>query len=117
MKLAKFIVLCALYKKVGYFLNRPRMQTTNHKSARLVNKEMSQLWRIPTPPDKCIFGDFFLEEFANAHQMLKSGKALGPDSLHPELLLHANSALKSWLNKFLSSCMHQLKLQKIWRRH
>ena len=25
IKLAKFVVLCGLYKKFGYFLNRPRM--------------------------------------------------------------------------------------------
>ena len=31
-------------------------------------------------------------------------------------MLHAGSALKSWLNNFLSSCMRQLKLPKIWRR-
>ena len=48
--------------------------------------------------------------------MLKSGKALGPDAFCPELILHASSALKSWLSKFLSSCMHQLKLPKIWKR-
>ena len=29
MKLAKFIVLCALYKKVGYFLNRPHILGIN----------------------------------------------------------------------------------------
>ena len=40
----------------------------------------------------------------------------GPDSICPELLLHAGAALKSWLCGFLSSCLHHLKIQKIWRR-
>ena len=40
----------------------------------------------------------------------------GPDSIRPELLLHAGAALKSWLCGFLSSCLHHLKIPKIWRR-
>ena len=38
------------------------------------------------------------------------------DSICPELLLHAGAALKSWLCGFLSSCLHHLKIPKIWRR-
>ena len=38
------------------------------------------------------------------------------DSILPELILHAVSALKSWFSDFLTSCMHQLKIPKIWRR-
>ena len=48
--------------------------------------------------------------------MIKSGKASGPDSTCPELIIQAGAALKSWLNNLLSSYMHQLKLPKIWRR-
>ena len=32
------------------------------------------------------------------------------------LIFPANSALKSWLNKFLSYCMRQLKFPNIWRK-
>ena len=49
-------------------------------------------------------------------QHLKSGKAPGPDSICPELILHAGAALKSWLRDFLSSCLCPLKIPKIWRR-
>ena len=31
-------------------------------------------------------------------------------------MVHALAALKSWLNKFLSSCLHTLKIPKIWRK-
>ena len=31
-------------------------------------------------------------------------------------MLHAGTTLKSWFNKFLSFCMRQFKLPKIWRR-
>ena len=30
--------------------------------------------------------------------------------------VHARAALKSWLLKFISSCLHRLKISKIWRR-
>jgi len=63
------------------------------------------LWRIPIPEDKCISGEFTSDEFALALQQLKPGKAPGPDSMCPEHVLNAGSALKSWLYKFLSSCL------------
>ena len=47
---------------------------------------------------------------------LKPAKSPGLDSIFPEFILHARSALKSWFCDFLSSCMRQLKIQKIWRR-
>ena len=49
--------------------------------------------------------DQILREFAAALQHLKPGKALGPDSICSELILHAGAALKSWLCDFLSSCL------------
>ena len=33
---------------------------------KLVLKEVSEFWRIPTPPDKCISRDFSPEEFVSA---------------------------------------------------
>ena len=83
---------------------------------RLVLKEVFELWRIPTPAEKCIYGDFSPKEFARSLQMLKPDKVPGPDSICPELIIYAGAALKSWLNNFLSSCMHQLQLPKIWKR-
>ena len=44
----------------------------------------------------------------------KARKAPGPDSICLELIIHDGAALKSWLNNFPSSCMHQLKIPKIW---
>ena len=38
------------------------------------------------------------------------------DSIFPEFILHAGSALKSWFCDFLNFCMRQLKILKIWRR-
>ena len=58
----------------------------------------------------------FQREFAAALQHLKPGKAPGPDSICPELIVHSGAALKSWLRDFLSSCLCRLKISKIWRR-
>ena len=63
-----------------------------------------------------VSGSFSHREFAAALQHLKPGKAPGPDSICPELIIHAGASLKSWLRGFLSSCLHHLKIPKIWRR-
>ena len=86
------------------------------KSTRLVYQEVSDLWRATTLDAVNISDNFSQREFAAALQHLKQGKALGPDSICPELILHAGAALKSWLRDFLSSCLRQLKIPKIWRR-
>ena len=39
---------------------------------------------------------FTFQEFAAALIHLKPGKAPGPDSICPELIIHAGAALKSW---------------------
>ena len=43
------------------------------------------------------------------------GKVPGPDSICPELILHAGAALKSWLRDFLSSCLFWLHDSKFPR--
>jgi len=55
-------------------------------------------------------------ELAAALRRLKPGKSPGLDSIFPEFILHAGSALNSWYCDFLSSCIRQLKIPKIWRR-
>ena len=47
---------------------------------------------------------------------LKPGKSPRFYFIFPEFILHAGSALKSWFCDFLTSCMRQLKIPKIWRR-
>ena len=59
-----------------------------------------------TTPDAVNISDNFSQrEFAAALQHLKPGKASGPDSICPELILHAGAALKSRLRaSFLPVC-------------
>ena len=77
---------------------------------------MSDLWRATTPDAVNISDNFSQREFFAALQHLKPGKTPGPDSICPELILHAGAALKSQLHDFLSSCLRRLKISKIWRR-
>ena len=93
-----------------------KYEAVDRKSSRLVYQEVSDLWRVTTPDAVNISDNFSQREFTAALQHLKPGKALGPDSICPELILHARAALKSWLHDFLSSCLRRLKIPKIWRR-
>ena len=88
----------------------------NRRSSRLVLQEVSDLWRADPLHPANASGSFSHPKFAAALQHLKPGKAPGSDSIYPELIIHAGAGLKSWLHGFLSSCLHHLKIPKIWRR-
>ena len=93
-----------------------KYEAVDCKSSQLVCQEVSDLWRATTSDTVNISDNFSQREITAALQHLKPGKALGPDFICPELILHAGAALKSWLHDFLSSCLRQLKISKIWRR-
>ena len=93
-----------------------RYEAVDHKSSRLVFQEVSDLWRATTLDPVNISDTFSQREFTATNKHLKPGKAPAPDSIFPELTLHAGAALKSWLHDFLSSYFQQLKIPKIWRR-
>ena len=86
-------------------------KTSSRESTRLVSKQLSDLWKIPTPE-----GHSISEDFAVDLRHLIPGKSLGLISIWLEFILHARSALKSWFCDFLGSCMRQLKISKIWKR-
>ena len=93
-----------------------KYEGVDRESSRLISQEVSDRWRALIPSPVNPFGDFSPREFAAALQHVKLGKAPGPDSICPELIIHAGTALKSWLRGFLSSCLRQLKIPKVWRR-
>ena len=72
--------------------------------------------RATTPDAVDISDNFSQREFAADLKHLKPGKAPGPDSICPELILHTGAALKFWLRDFIFSCLRRLKIPKIWRR-
>ena len=91
-------------------------KTGGLESTRLVNIQLSDLYKIPTPEGHSIFEPFKPEQFAAALRRLKPWKSPGLDSILPEFILQAGSAHKSWFCDFLNSCMRPLKIPKIWRR-
>ena len=88
----------------------------DRKSVRLVALEVSDLWRVLTPDSQSLSGEITVDELMSTLQHLKPGKAAGPDSICPELILNAGFEMKSWLCKFLSSCLRNLKIPKLWKR-
>ena len=93
-----------------------KYEAVDRKASRLVYQEVSDLWRATTPDAVNISDNFSQIELTAALQHLKPGKAPGPDSICPELILHAGAVLKFWLHDFFCSCLRRLKISKIWRR-
>ena len=88
----------------------------NRRSSRLILQEVSDLWKADPLHPANVSGSFSHREFAAALQHLNPGKAPGPDSICIGLIIQAEASLKSWLRGFLSSCLHHLKIPKIWKR-
>ena len=59
------------------------------------SQEVSDLWRATASSPVNISGNFTSREFTVALQNLKPGKGPDPNSICPELILHAGDALKS----------------------
>ena len=93
-----------------------KYEGVDRESSRLISQEVSDRWRALIPSAVNLSGDFSSREFAAALQHVKPGKAPGPDYICPELIIHAGTALKSWLRGFLSSNLRQFKIPKVWRR-
>ena len=75
-------------------VNNSKYEDIDRNSSRLVSQQVSDLWRASTTSAVNVCGSFTTSEFAAALKHLKPGKAPGPDSICPELLLHAGAALK-----------------------
>ena len=93
-----------------------KYEVIDRESSRIFLQEVSDLWRAtPTNPVN-ISESFISQEFAAARKHLKPGKTSGSNSICPDLITHAGSALKSWMCGFLSSCLRRLKIPEVWRR-
>ena len=101
---------------VAQLVRNGKYESVDRKSSRLISQQVSNFWRALIPSSVNLSGDFSSREFAAALQRVMPGKAPGPDFICPELIIHAGTALKSWLRGFLSSCLRQLKIPKVWRR-
>jgi len=94
-----------------------RLNNASHVSAgRTMCHAGPDQWNIPTPEGHSISEPFRPEYLSAALRRLKPGKSLGSDSIFPEFILYAGSALKSWFWDFLASCMRQFQIPKYSRR-
>jgi len=91
-------------------------QDLSREFTRLINKELSDLWKVPASEGINMSGPFMPEELDAVLKHLEPGKSPDLESIFLEFVLHARSALKSWLCDFLTSYMCQLKITWIWRR-
>ena len=62
----------------------------------LVSQEVFYLWRATTTDPVNISDTFSQREFTASLHHIKPGKAPGPVSICPELIILAGGALKSW---------------------
>ena len=92
-----------------------KYEGVDRELSRPISQEVSVRWKALIPSPVNLSGDFSPSEVAAALRHVKPGKAPGPYSICPELIFHAGTALKSWLRGFLSSCLRQLKIPKVWR--
>jgi len=91
-------------------------KTGGRESTRLVNKELSDRWKIPIPEGHSISKPFKLEELA-ALRRLKPEKSPRLYSTFPEFILHAGSALKFLITiSSLPACV-SLKFQRSGEEH
>ena len=92
-------------------------RTGDRESIRLVNKELSDLWKITTPEGHSISEPFRQEELAAALRRLKPRKSPGLGSIFPEFILHGGSALNLGFATSLVPACANSKLQRSGEEH
>ena len=68
-----------------------RYEAVDRNLSRLASQQASDLWRATTSEPTNISENFSQREFTAALQHLKPGKAPAPDSICPELIVHAGA--------------------------
>ena len=79
-------------------------KTGDRKSTRLVNRELSDLWKIPTPEGHSISEPFRPEELTAALRRLKPGRSPGLDSIFPEFIFHGLLSNLGFASSSLPAC-------------
>ena len=104
-------LVCAPSQQLHHITTREE-RSTQHESLRvhrrLINKEVSDLRKVPTRDGDSKSAPLTAEELVIALKHLESGKSPGLDSVSQGFILHDASAVKSWLCDFFICCMRQL---------
>jgi len=88
------------------FVKNGAHRTSGRESTRLVKKQLSDLWKIPTPEVHSISEPFRPVEFAAALRHLKPGKSTGLDSICPEFIAYSTPGRLSILVLRLPACVN-----------
>jgi len=84
-------LLVGLDAPLACALSRQTPSPCNREHTRLVNKELFDLWKIPSTEGHSIFEPFRPEKLAAPLRCLKPEKSPGLDSIFPEFIPHAGS--------------------------
>ena len=87
----------------------------NRNFTREVNQGLKEKLQVASV-DFDLCSDFTIDEMQQSLRSLKSGKAPGPDSIHPEFLMHIGTECQNWLRMFMTKCMQRTQIPKSWRR-
>ena len=97
------------------FINNGKFKNKNKTFTRKVNTELREQKTKPSA-DGYLCQEFAINGMSAALKTMKSGKAPGPDDIHPEFILHLHNSATHWLRLFLGACLTFQAIPKIWRK-
>ena len=97
------------------FINNGKFKHKNTTFTRNVNTELREQNTKPSA-DGYLCQEFSSNEMSAALKTMKSGKAPGPDDIHPEFILHLRNSATNWLRLFLNACLTFQAIPKLWRK-
>ena len=89
-----------------------KLKQPNREFTRNANRQLKMEWNSPST-DQNLCNDFSTNEVMVAIKTLKTGKAPGPDNLHPEFFLHFDDKCFEWLRILFSNRLSKKKLPKV----
>ena len=95
------------------FINNGKFKNKNKTFTRKVNTELLEQKTKPSA-DGYLCQEFTINEMSAALKTMTSGKAPGPDDIHPLFILHLHNSATNWLRLFLSACLTFQAIPKIW---
>ena len=100
--------IASVLVKNGTWSNRSRVET------RLLSAKI-KLLRKDLPEKSHLSVEISLPELIRALALLKTGKAPGPDHIHPEFLKNLGPDTMEWLRLFLSDCLTTCTIPAVWK--
>ena len=97
------------------FIDNGKFKNKNKSFTRKVNTELREQKTKPSV-DVFLCQEFTINEMSATLNTMKSGKAPGPDDIHPEFIMHLHDSATNWLRLFLSACLTFQAIPKIWRK-